>query len=311
MINMIHSIYRSPDVPDTDAAPPPVVDQAPATEPATSPDMSQYVSKEEYNQLQNNYNRAEGRAKSSQKLLSLAQQMGYSDADAFADAIPGLMASQQPQRMQEQTFQGQYPNTQAQEEQRPTHREGPSLEDIDNRITERLGYQQAMNTHTSGRDAEAQLIAAMIGGEGAFGGVFDGIEQGDYASIFDAAYSGSGSAASEIVASAIDNVMYGMTQKYGDGTPENLQGRSMPINDPEVMNKVRDRVVEGLKELAAMSVFAASKKGLETAPSPEMESVEGSVFTEEDKREEREEKLAGFVGSRFDDLMGGGKPSST
>jgi hypothetical protein len=289
-------------------APPPEVDQAPVTETATSPDMSQYVSKEEYNELQNNYNRAEGRSKSSQKLLSLAQQMGYSDADSFADAIPGLMSSQE-QRQAPQTFQGQYPDM-SEEEQRPTHREGASLEDIDNRITERLGYQQAMNTHTSGRDAESQLLTAMIGAEGAFGGVFDGIDKGEYSTIFDAAYSGSGSAASEIVASAIDNMMYGMTEKYGDNTPENLQGRSMPINNPEVMNKVRDRVVEGLKELAAMSVFAASKKGLETAPSPQMEVAEGSVFTEEQMKDEREEKLSNFANSRFDDLMGGGSPSS-
>ncbi len=85
----------------------------------------------------------------------------------------------------------------------------------------------------------------------------------------------------------------------------------MPINDPATMNLVRDRVVEGLKELAAMSVFAASQKGLETAPSGTMEATEGFEFTEEHKREERETKLSDFANGRFDDLIGGNMPSST
>ncbi len=312
MINMIHSIRRSPDDPDMSAAPSPEMEQAPASEPASSPDMSQYVSKSDFDQLQNNYNRAEGRSKGSQKLLSVAQQMGYTDADSFADAIPGLMSSQQPvQRQSQQTFQGQYPDMTEADNQRPTHREGPSIDDIDARITQRLGYQQAMNTHDMSRDSEAQLLSSMIGGEGAFGGVFDGIDKKDFGSVFDAAYSGSGTAASEIVASAIDNVMYGLSSKYEDGSPDSLQGKTMPINDPATMNLVRDRVVEGLKELAAMSVFAASQKGLETAPSKMMEdSAQGFEFTEEHKRDEREEKLSDFANSRFDDLIGGNMPSS-
>mgnify|MGYP003654168872 CR=1 FL=1 len=310
MINMIHNIHRSPDVPDMGAAPPPEMDQTPATEPATSPDMSQYVSKQDFEQLQNNYNRAEGRVKSSQKLLSLAQQMGYSDADSFADALPGMMSSRQ-QQTQPQTFAGQYPDVQ-QEDHRPTHRnDGPSLDDIDQRITQRLGYQQSMNTHELGRDAESKLITSIIGGEGAFGGVFDGVETGEFGSVFDAAYSGSGSAASEIVASAIDNAMYGMSSKYSDDSPESLQGRTMPISDPEVMNKVRDRVVEGLKELAAMSVFAASKKGLQTAPSPEMAESEGTEIPRKDTFAQLGENVEKFSTGRFDDLMASGMPSSS
>jgi hypothetical protein len=274
--------------------------------------MSQYVSRSEYDNLQSQFSRSEGRAKTSQRLLSVAQQMGYNDADSFADALPGLMASQTT--TQPQTFANQYPGgEQFAESQRPTHRyEGPSLDDIDDRISKRLDVQQAINSHDLGRDSESQLIASIIGNEGAFGGVFNGVESGDFGSVFDAAYSGSGSAASEIVASAIDNVMYGMSSKYGDEVPENLRGKTMPINDPEMMNKVRDRVVEGLKELAAMSVFAASKKGLQTAPSPEMEESKGTgeEKTFDELIQERSDKVASFSADRFDDLMKSGVPNS-
>lgn len=310
MINMIYKIHRSPDAPEGGAAPTPI-ESAPVTEPAASPDMSSYVSREEYNNLQGQFSRSEGRAKTAQRLLNVAQQMGYSDMDSLADALPGL-SNPQPSQQPQQNVYDQYPGGRDfyNEQQRPTDTEGPSLEDIDQRIVEKLGIQQATNSHEIGRESENQLLASLIADEN-FSSIFDGLEQGEHSSVFDAAYSGSGSAASEIVASAIDNMMYGNTTKYGEDAPENLRGRTMPITDPNTMNTVRDRVVEGLKELAAMSVFAASKKGLQTAPSPEMEQAQGFEFTEEHKREERETKLSDFANSRFGDLMGGGNPSST
>ena len=308
MIDMIHKIHRSPDAPDGGAAPAPV-EQAPVTEPAASPDMSNYVSRDEYSNLQEQFNRSEGRAKTAQRLLSVAQQMGYSDMDSLADALPGMMT---PPSQPQQNVYDQYPGGQQfqQEQQRPTHREGPSLEDIDQRIVEKLGIQQAMNSHQLGRDSERQLLASIIADDN-FKAIFDGMEQGEYSSIFDAAYSGSGSAASEIVASAIDNMMYGQAGKYGEDSPENLRGRTMPITDPEVMNTVRDRVVEGLKELAAMSVFAASKKGLQTDPSPEMVESEGKDIPRKDTLDALGKDVANFSKGRFDDLMATGQPSST
>ena len=105
--------------------------------------------------------------------------------------------------------------------------------------------------------------------------------------------------------------MYGQAQKYGDDAPENLRGKTMPINDPEVMNSVRSRMVEGLKELAAMSVFAASKKGLQTAPSPEMAESVGEDVPMKDTLKEMGEDVSKFSSSRFDDLMASGTPSSS
>ena len=105
--------------------------------------------------------------------------------------------------------------------------------------------------------------------------------------------------------------MYGQAQKYGDDAPENLRGKTMPINDPATMNTVRDRMVEGLKELAAMSVFAASKKGLQTAPSPEMAESVGEDVPMKDTLKEMGEDVSKFSSSRFDDLMASGTPSSS
>jgi|SaaInl4_135m_RNA_FD_contig_31_1226873_length_2943_multi_24_in_0_out_0_4 hypothetical protein len=310
MIDMMYKIHRSPDAPEGGAAPVPV-EQTPVTEPAASPDMSNYVSRDDYDNLQGQFTRSEGRAKTAQRLLNVAQQMGYSDMDALANALPGMTAVQPSQQPQQNVYD-QYPGGQEfyQEQQRPTHREGPSLEDIDQRIVAKLGIQQAMNSHQVGRDSENQLLASLIADEN-FNSIFQGLEQGEHPSVFDAAYSGSGSAASEIVASAIDNMMYGNTSKYGEDAPENLRGRTMPITDPGTMDTVRDRVVEGLKELAAMSVFAASKKGLQTAPSPEMVESEGKDIPRKDTLDALGADVANFSTSRFDDLLSSGKPSST
>jgi len=306
MINMIRKLYFSPDVPDDiGAAPTPQEDSAPVTEPATSPDMTNYVSRSEYDNLQTQFNRSEGRAKTSQRLLSLAQEMGYNDADSFAEALPGLVGNQKHNSTD--TPENQYSTL---DEQRPSHRESPTLDDIDERISQRLGYQQAMNTHNLGREAEMQLITSIINDEN-FTDIFKDIEKGDFNNVFDAAYSGAGSAASEIVASAIDNVMYGMSSKYGDDSPESLQGKTKPITDPEVLSKVQSRVVEGLKELAAMSVFAASKKGLQTAPSPEMIESEGTEIPRKDTLTQLGENVEKFSAGRFDDLMASGMPSSS
>lgn len=309
---MIRNIYRSPDAPEGGAAPTPEVDSAPApVETAASPDMTNYVSRDEYSNLESQLNRSEGRAKTAQKLLSVAQQMGYPDMDTLAEALPGMM-KQSPQQEAPKNVYNQYPGGDEfyQEQQRPTHREGLTVEDIDSRISERLGHQQAMNTHNLGRDAESKLIASIMTDDN-FSSIFEGIEKGEFNSVFDAAYSGAGSAASEIVASAIDNVMYGKASRYGEDSIENLQGKTIPIDDSEVMDQVRDRVVEGLKELAAMSVFAASKKGLQTAPSPEMAESQGTDVPRKDTLEELGENVAQFSSGRFEDLMKTGQPSSS
>ena len=131
----------------------------------------------------------------------------------------------------------------------------------------------------------------------------------DMLAAVNAAYSGGASAASELVASAIDNAIYGLSDRYGDDAPEGLRGRSMPIKDPAVFQKVHDRVMEGLKELSAMSVFAATQQGM-TDPPVEDDPIapvalSGDKMNTSEAREKRVEEMNSLIQQKFDDLSSG------
>jgi hypothetical protein len=290
---------EAPAQPDPSSSPAPSAETvAPASAPADG------VSRSDYDGLQQRLSRAEGRAKSMQRLLSVAKQYGYNDVEEFADAMQNQYQAEQAATPQ--PTQGNFESP----DQRPTTRSDYVTEEmIDQRIDSRLKTSEMMSTHNTGRDSENQLISGLISSDN-FKSIFGEVEQGDYGSIFDAAYSGAGSAASEIVASAIDNAIFGASEKYGTDYPENLQGKSMPIKDPAVIERVQSRVMDGLKELAAMAVFNASAKGL-SDPKPVTEDAVGQEIDPKASEEDRQKAISEWAQGRYDDLSSPGEPASS
>ena len=179
---------------------------------------------------------------------------------------------------------------------------------IEKKIAEAVGASQASSAHDLAREAESNLISKLITNP-ELAKIFEGIEAGEHGDVFNAAYSGGGSAAAELVASAIDNAIYGLSEKYGDDAPEGLRGRSIPIKDPAVFQKVQDRVMEGLKELSAMSVFAATKQGMTDPPVEEKPiapvALSGDHLTTSEAREKRVEEMNSLIQQKFNDLSSG------
>ena len=309
MKNMFGARYLSMDAPEGSAAPteasaPAQPAAAPAEQPAPASAPADTVPRSEYTSLQEQLGRAEGRAKQSQRLSSLAEQYGYQNLDALADALQTSFSNSQ--RSQESS--GYYSPRENTQPQRETHRsEEITPEMIDQRIKSQIGLNEAISSHNLGREAEGKMIDQLLASSD-FAPIFEGIEVGDYGSIFDAAYSGSGSAAAEIVASAIDNAIYGATERYGDDAPDTLRGKSMPLKDSAAFEQVQSRVLEGLKELAAMSVFAASKQGMsDAAPA----AADGEEITLSDQKEERDEQIRQWAQQKFEDLGAAGNPASS
>lgn len=309
MKNMFGARYLSMDAPEGSAAPteasaPAQPAAAPAEQSAPASAPADMVSRSEYTSLQEQLGRAEGRAKQSQRLSSLAEQYGYQNLDALADALQTSFSNSQQQNQQPSGYYSPRENTQP---QRETHRsEEITPEMIDQRIKTQIGLNEAISSHNLGREAEGKMIDQLLASSD-FASIFDGLEAGDYGSIFDAAYSGAGSAAAEIVASAIDNAIYGATERYGDDAPETLRGKSMPLKDSAAFEQVQSRVLEGLKELAAMSVFAASKQGMSDAAPAVADGEEVSLS---DQKEERDEQIRQWAQDKFNDLESSGNPAS-
>lgn len=322
---MLNTRLLSPDAPDGGGAPEaPAPLPAPAASEATTvpapasdapaPTEGNTVSRDQYDTLVEKYNRAEGRAKTSQRLASTAQQYGFADADDLARRLPTLLnqpAQQQPQPQQPENpgyYHGQY----SQQESRPSNHSDqitPSM--IDERINSRLEFQTSINDHNLGRESENQMIARMITESSEFKDAFSDLDAGDYGSVFNAAYSGGGSAASEIIASAIDNAIYGAAEKYGDNHPSHLQGRPIPIKDPVVIDKVKDRVIEGIKELAAMTVFAASKEGLVDSVMTDDSVSPGTDVDWFEAKDKRAKEIAAFAQQNFEKMANTGQPQSS
>ena len=308
MMNMFGKRYLSMDAPEGSAAP--TEASAPAQPPAATTEQSapasapvDTVSRSEYTSLQDQLGRAEGRAKQSQRLSSLAEQYGYSNLDSLADALQTSFGQQGQQQSQPSGYLSS--REQPQQPQRQTHRsEEFTPEMIDERIKNQIGLNEAVSSHNLGREAEGKMIDQLLSSSD-LSSIFEGVESGEYGSVFDAAYSGAGSAASEIIASAIDNAIYGATDRYGDDAPEALRGKSMPLRDSEAFEKVQSRVLEGLKELAAMTVFAASKQGM-SEPDP----ASGEEVTLSDQRDERAEQIRDWTQKHFEDIDSAGNPTS-
>ena len=305
---MFSSRYLSPDAHDSGGVPAeaatPMVSPASATPAAPAADM---VSRSEYNNLQEQLSRAEGRAKTSQRLSSAAESLGYSDPNQLADYLQQSAAQQkqyqdQVSQYQQQYAQQYYPQGYQQQQQQPS----VTPEMIDNRINQHIGVSQANSSHELNREAEQNLINQMITNP-EMAKIFNGVEAGEYGNVFNAAYSGAGSAASEIIASAIDNAIYGLSTQYGDDAPEGLRGRSMPINDPETFQKVQSRVMEGMKEISAMSVFAATQKGMTDPPpaAPIPVAISGDELSNSEAKEKRAKEISGFIQQSYEDKSPG------
>ena len=309
MNRMFGSRYLSPDAHDSAGVPAEAATPSPTSAPAEpAAPAADMVSRAEYSQLQEQLSRAEGRAKSAQRLTAAAESMGYSDLDQLTDHMQQSAA----QRKQYQDQMTQYQQAYAQQYYPQQYQQSQSVtpEMIDGRINQVMSITQANSAHELGREAEANFIGQMISSP-EFSKIFEGVEPGEYGSVFNAAYSGGGSAASELVASAIDNAIYGLSDRYGDDAPEGLRGRSMPIKDPAVFQKVHDRVMEGLKELSAMSVFAATQQGM--ADPQEMSqpvAVEGEELSPSDLKEKRAREISEWTQQRFEDAASAGQPSS-
>jgi len=293
-----NSILREADVPDAGGG----GDPTPTNTPDATPDMSQYVPKADYDKLQGELGSANGRAKANQNIMDIARKNGYETADAFAEVLPSIL---QPKK--ESSFEAQYPSN-TDTELDANQPSGLTLEDVNRHIDSTMSAREAASAHKSGKATETQLITAMLG-EKEFKGVFKGLESGDSETIFSAAFSGKGSAAQEMVASAIENAVFGLTATYGDDAPEALRGRAMPITDPAIMAKAKARVIEGLKDLAAMSIFAASKKGIDAAPDPVSPSADGKDQPPMSK-EERERKMTSFIDETFEKHTQANVPAS-
>ena len=308
MMNMFGKRYLSMDAPEGSAAPteasaPAQTAAAPAEQSAPASAPADTVSRSEYTSLQEQLGRAEGRAKQSQRLSSLAEQYGYSNLDSLADALQTSFG----QNSQQQSQPSGYLSSREEPTQRQTHRsEEITPEMIDQRIKSQIGLNEAVSSHNLGREAEGKMIDQLLSSSD-LSSIFEGVEVGEYGSVFDAAYSGSGSAAAEIIASAIDNAIYGATDRYGDDAPEQLRGKSMPLRDSAAFEQVQGRVLEGLKELAAMTVFAASKQGMSDAQPP----ADGQEVTLSDQKDERDEQIRQWAQQKFEDLDAAGNPASS
>jgi hypothetical protein len=283
-----------------------MVSPASATPDAPAADM---VSRSEYSNLQEQLSRAEGRAKASQRLSSAAESLGYSDPNQLADYLQQSAAQQkqyqdQVSQYQQQQYAQQYYPQGYQQQQPQQSSVTPQM--IDSRINQHIGVSQANSSHELHREAEQNFINQMITNP-EMAKIFEGVEAGEHGNVFNAAYSGAGSAASEIIASAIDNAIYGLSTQYGDDAPERLRGRSMPINDPETFQKVQNRVMEGLKELSAMSVFAATQKGMSDPPPADLLPVNfsGDELSNSEAKEKRAKEISGFIQSSYDDMSPG------
>jgi hypothetical protein len=308
---MFSSRYLSPDAHESAGVPAEAATQVdlPVSEGsvAPAPDM---VSRSDFNDLKEQLGRAEGRAKSAQRFSSAAESMGYKDLDKLADQMQQSAAQRkqyqdQMSQYQQSYAQQYYPQGYQQQHQYPTAG-GVTPDMIDDRISHRIGQNQATSSHDLGQEAEGQLISQFIASPD-LAKIFNGIEVGEYGSAFNAAYSGAGSAAAEIVASAIDNAIYGSTDRYGDEAPDGLRGRSVPIRDPEVFQKVQNRVMAGLKELAAMSVFAVSQKGMTDPPpgSPIPVAISGDELSNSEAKEKRAKEISGFIQQSYNDKSPG------
>ncbi len=306
MMNMFGKRYLSMDAPEGSAAPteasaPAQSAAAPSEQSAPASAPADMVSRSELTSLQEQLGRAEGRAKQSQRLSSLAEQYGYSNLDSLADALQTSFGQNSQQQSQPSSY---VPQTQ--QTQRDTHRsEEITPEMIDQRIKSQIGLNEAVSSHNLGREAEGKMIDQLLSSSD-LSSIFEGIEVGEYGSVFDAAYSGAGSAAAEIIASAIDNAIYGAADRYGDDAPENLRGKSMPLRDSAAFEQVQGRVLEGLKELAAMSVFAASKQGMSDA----QPLADGQEVNLSDQKDERDEQIRQWAQDKFNDLDSSGNPAS-
>jgi hypothetical protein len=307
MNHMFGTRYLSMDAPEGSAAPtegsaPAQPAAAPVEQSAPAPAPADMVSRSEFSSLQEQLGRAEGRAKQSQRLSSIAEQYGYRNLDDLADA---LQSSNRQSDNRPSNYYSQADNNQQFQQEAPRSQD-MTTEMIDQRINHQIGRNEAISSHNLGREAEGQLIAQLLGSKD-FAPIFEGIDAGDYGSVFDAAFSGSGSAAAEIVASAIDNAIYGNTQRYGDDSPDQLRGKSMPLKDSGAFEKVQGRVLEGLKELAAMSVFAASKQGMtDSVP----DQVEGEEIELSEIKERRSEQIKNWAQKTYEDELNVGNPSS-
>ena len=309
-MNMFGKRYLSMDAPEGSAAPteasaPAQPAAAPAEQSAPASAPADTVSRSEYTSLQEQLGRAEGRAKQSQRLSSLTEQYGYSSLDSLADALQTSFSQNSQQQSQPSGYLSS--REQPQQPQRDTHRsEEITPEMIDQRIKNQIGLNEAVSSHNLGREAEGKMIDQLLSSSD-LADIFKDIEVGEYGSVFDAAYSGAGSAAAEIIASAIDNAIYGATERYGDDAPDQLRGKSMPLRDSAAFEQVQGRVLEGLKELAAMSVFAASKQGMtDSVP----DQAEGEELTLSETKEKRAEQIRNWTQQAYDDEMNSGQPSS-
>ena len=307
MNHMFGTRYLSMDAPEGSAAPdstpaPAQSEAAPVTQSAPAPPPADVVPRSEYSSLEQQLGRAEGRAKQSQRLTSVAEQYGYKNLDDLADALQTNW-SQQSQPQSTDYYSQQQPA------QRETHRSDfLTSEMIDDRISRQIGINESISSHNVGRESENSMISQMLASP-EFSSIFEGIDQGEYGSVFDAAYSGAGSAAAEVVASAIDNAIYGATTRYGDDAPNNLQGKSMPLKDSAAFEQVQGRVLEGLRELAAMNVFAATKQGMADFV-PTGRDAEGEEISLSDEKEKRAQDISDWAQQQFEDSAAPGTPAS-
>ena len=102
------------------------------------------MSRSDYEGLQQQLSRAEGRAKSMQRLQSVAQQYGYKNVEEFADAMQNNFQAEQQAPQPSGNFEVP--------DQRPTSRSDYITEEmIDNRIDSRIRASETMSTHNMGQ----------------------------------------------------------------------------------------------------------------------------------------------------------------